>query len=147
MVRKAKAALATAEAEETRAKKHAKNAEHWRGAAKKTDDVLSEVIQRAGLPLKVDGGRLVLTTESRGETYYQELSLGERWRVALDIAVRAVGAGGVLVVPQEAWEGLDPINRAAIAERVAGTGVVLVTAECDETDLSAEVYESTGAGA
>ena len=42
--------------------------------------------------------------EARSATFYADLSSGERWRIALDIAIQAVGTGGLLVIPQEAWE-------------------------------------------
>lgn len=119
---------------------HRKRAAELRSAAKGTDEVLSSVIARAGTPLRVEAGRLVLDTK-RGATYYGELSHGERWRIALDIAIKAVGQHGVIVVEQEAWEGLDPYAREAIADQVRGSGVVILTAECSaDQEVTAEVF-------
>jgi len=90
--------------------------------------------------LRVEAGRLVRATR-RGATYFSDLSHGERWRIALDVAIEAVGQRGVLVIPQGAWEGLDPDNRAAIADHVRGRGAVVLTAEATNGEaVSAEVY-------
>jgi L-lactate utilization protein LutC len=65
--------------------------------------------------------------------------MGERWRIALEIVIAAVGEGGLLVIPQEAWEGLDPQNREAIAQQAKSARVVILTAECADSELSAEM--------
>ncbi|MBK8184837.1 MAG: hypothetical protein IPK63_18920 [Candidatus Competibacteraceae bacterium] len=121
------------------AQEHAQEATALRRKAKQTDEVLSEIVSTLpGCPLQVTDGRL-LTATKRGPTFYAELSMGERWRIALDIAIQSVGSGGLLVVPQEAWEGLDPSNRQAIADQVRAAKVVILTAECsDDSSLTAE---------
>lgn len=108
-----------------------RRAEALRNAAKSVDVVLSELVGRANRKLRVEAGRLILDT-ARGKTYFAELSHGERWKIALDVAIEAVGRGGVLVCPQEAFEGLDPTNRRAIADHLKGTGVVMFTAEATD---------------
>jgi hypothetical protein len=97
------------------AQEYADEAKELREKARQTDEVLSEIVAEIpACPLRVIDGRLVTNTK-RGATFYSDLSAGERWRIALDIAIQAVGTGGLLVIPQEAWEGLDPYaNRAAI---------------------------------
>lgn len=111
-----------------------------RRKAKQADEVLSEIVgDIPGCPLKVSDGRLVIGT-TRGPTMFSDLSHGERWRVALDIAVSAVGAGGLLALPQEAWEGLDPSNRAAVAATAKAGNVLVVTAECSDGPLSATEF-------
>lgn len=116
------------------AQEHAKEATALRRKAKQADEVLSKIVSTLpGCPLQVTDGRL-LTATKRGPTFYSELSMGERWRIALDIAIQAVGTGGLLVIPQEAWEGLDPDNRAAIDAQAKGSKVVVLTAECGADD-------------
>lgn len=110
-----------------------------RRKARQTEELLSEIIADLGCPLRCIDGRLVTDTE-RGPTYYAELSEGERWKMALDIAVQAVGQGGLIVVPQSAWEGLDPVNRSLIATHAKASGTVVVTAEADDGDLAATEY-------
>lgn len=110
-----------------------------RRQAKQTDEVLSEIVaDLPSCPLRVADGRLAIDT-ARGPTLFGELSHGERWRVALDIAIGAVGAGGLLVIPQEAWEGLDNRNRAVVAERAKAGKVVVLTAECGDGELAGAV--------
>jgi len=117
---------------------HAQEAIDLRAKAKQTDEVLSEIVSTlSGCPLTVIEGRLSTQTK-RGPTFYADLSMGERWRIALEIAIAAVGEGGLLVIPQEAWEGLDPLNREAIAQQAKAALVVILTAECSDGELTAE---------
>ena len=120
MIRDAKRKLSEAEESAAKAKQHRAEADRLRKAAG-TDEVLSGVVSKSGSPLRVEAGRLVLDTH-RGATYFGDLSHGERWKMAIDIAIEAVGPNGVLTVPQECWEGLDEIARKAIAEHVQGPG-------------------------
>ncbi|MBK8184304.1 MAG: hypothetical protein IPK63_16060 [Candidatus Competibacteraceae bacterium] len=116
------------------AQEYADEAKELREKAKQTDEVLSEIVAEIpACPLRVVDGRLVTDTK-RGATFYSDLSAGERWRIALDIAIQAVGTGGLLVIPQEAWEGLDPANRAAIDAQAKAAQVVVLTAECSADD-------------
>ena len=114
----------------TLAKQHRSDADKLRAAGKATDDILSGLVGKLGTALKVKSGRLILDTK-RGETCFADLSPGERWKIALDIAIEQVGAGGVLPIPQEAWESLDPTNRRMLAEHVAGKHVTFITAESE----------------
>ena len=75
------------------------------------------------------GFRLVLDTR-RGATYFADLSHGERWKLAIDIALDALGDRGVLVIPQESWEGCDNVARGEIAMHARTRGVVVLTAAC-----------------
>lgn len=121
-------------------------AEQLRDAARSTDDVLSSIIQTAGVALSIKAvdKRLRLVTDTdRGVTPFGELSPGERWRMALDIAAEALGEGGELTIPQEAWEALDPANRAAIAQRVREHGIIVYTAEATDGPLDATIYDES----
>lgn len=122
------------------AQRLAEESNHLRRKARQTEELLSEIIADLGCPLRCMDGRLVTDT-ARGPTYYADLSEGERWKLALDIAVKALGERGLLVVPQAAWEGLDPNNRNLIAHHAKDSGVVIITAECDTGDLGADVFD------
>lgn len=111
-----------------------------RRKARQTEEILSEIIADLGCPLRCLDGRLITNT-ARGPTYYSDLSEGERWKLALDIAVKALGERGLLVVPQAAWEGLDPDNRNLIANHAKQSGVVIITAECDTGELAPSVFD------
>lgn len=111
---------------------YAQAAEFLRGAASGVDSVLSQQIQRiSGCPLRVDGGRLVLDTD-RGVEFFSDLSDGERWKVALDVAIDAVGETGLIGIPQVAWEGLNNRVRSLINEHAKSRKATIVTAEVTE---------------
>ncbi len=119
---------------------HTEVAERLRDAARGTDDVLSEIVGKLGTPLRVEAGRLVLDTD-RGATHFHDLSHGERWRLGLDIAVAVAGDRTIFTIPQEAWEGLDPLNQAAVRRHAVEKGVLIVAAQCSEDEVvTAEVY-------
>lgn len=122
---------------------HRQRAKRLRDAARGTDEVLSALVARSGCDeLRVEGGRLVTTT-ARGATYFGDLSEGERWRIALEIAAKALPPGGLLAVPQEAWESLDPINRGIVNEAAKKLGIVVLTAEAsDDESVTTELYQS-----
>jgi hypothetical protein len=112
-----------------------KEATHLRRKSKQTDEVLSEIVGSIqDCPLRVENGRLVLNT-SRGPTLFSDLSIGEKYRVVLPIALRSIGKHGLIVLSQEAFEGLDPINRQAIATMARELGILIITAECSDDPL------------
>lgn len=100
-----------------------------RGAASKVSTVLSDAVGKLGVPLRVEDNRLVLSTPRGPSTKFADLSHGERWAMSMDMAICCVGAGGLLVIPQEAWESLDPDNRNVVAAKARASGVVVLTAE------------------
>jgi len=61
-----------------------------RHAAWGTDEVLTGLVSRVTKRLRVENGRLVCDTDRGGEPF-GELSPGERWRIALEIAAEQVG--------------------------------------------------------
>ena len=111
-----------------KAAEHRRTAIELRNAAKATDDVLSELVGRTCNVLRVEHGRLVLNT-TRGATYFSELSHGERWKLAIDIAISQLGNQGIVVLPQEAFEGLDPVARKIINDHAKYRKVLVLTAE------------------
>lgn len=111
-----------------------KLADSLRRAAAATSEVLTVAVQKAGIPeLRVAAGRLVTKTR-RGETLFCELSEGERWRIAIDLAIRHVGPGGVFTIPQIAWESVDGDNRRAINNQVKASKVTVITAEATKVE-------------
>jgi hypothetical protein len=111
----------------------------YRAGAAKIDGILSEQINKLGVDLAVMNGRLYYDT-SRGPTLYDELSAGERWRIALDIVIEIAGADSLLSIPQECWEALDPANQMAIAKHCQGRGVALFTAEATDGQLRYKMF-------
>jgi len=103
------------------------HAEKLRAAARGCWDVVAEAVAKLGVGgLRFADGRLVIDTD-RGTVPFSELSEGERWSVALPACIAAVGEGGLLAIEQEAWEGLDPDNRARIQAAAVEAGVWIAT--------------------
>ncbi len=143
LVRKAKLELQKANDAKTKADEHRRNGEKYRNAAANIDGVLSSLVSATGSPLRIHKGRLVVDTESRGVTDFAELSQGERWKIALDIAIetlKSTDGDGVLVIDQEAYEGLDPENRIAIHRHLLQAGVLAFGALADSGKLRAEAF-------
>lgn len=112
-----------------------------REAAAACDRIVSEAISSvAPAGLKIVDGRLIVA-HRRGEIPFEELSHGERWTVALDVAIDAVGPDGLLSIAQDAWEGLDDQNRQAINEHAKRRRAVILTAEASLGELKAEVVK------
>jgi len=130
-VRAARAADAEASATRARALALENEAAALRDSARACLSVLGDAVADltpAGMSMA--GDRLVVETE-RGQTPFSDLSVGQRYRLAIDIAVDAApdGQRALLAIDQEAWEGLDPANRAAISAHAKARGVVILTAE------------------
>jgi energy-coupling factor transporter ATP-binding protein EcfA2 len=132
-----------------RANEHAEKAADYRTkedrlriAAQGTDDVLSGVVARLGCPLSVSHGRLVTPTKRSDTELFSDLSRGQQWTLVIQIAIKAVGRGGLLVIDQEGWEGIDPEHKELIANLLKGSGVVLITAHCDVGELRAETVQA-----
>ena len=125
---------------EKEAKKFATRATTARNISENLESVLNGAISSiAPSGLEVVNGRLVLQTP-RGKTLLAELSEGEKVHIALDVAIDAGGDNALIPIEQSFWEGLDPINRAAVATHAKTRGAVVLTAECDADALRAEVF-------
>jgi ABC-type dipeptide/oligopeptide/nickel transport system ATPase component len=137
VIRRAKEQLAEAEKHLATANDHRKRALILRDAAKGTDDVLSDIVARSGSALRVEGGRLTLDTDKRGKTFFHELSAGERARISVDIGIASMPStkNGFIILKQEIWEGLDPLNRAALREHIAQKPVGILTAANSAHDV------------
>jgi energy-coupling factor transporter ATP-binding protein EcfA2 len=122
----------SAEKAQLKAAQHAKTAASLRNKAGAAEDVLTEAVGKTGVGLRVlvkdAETRLVLDTE-RGVTPFAELSEGERWKLAIAVAIGCLPGNAVLFIRQEAWEGLDPFNRKLIDQQARAHGVTILAAE------------------
>lgn len=126
-----------------------KQGEQLRDIGKATDTILSEAVSKiTTADLRIEAGRLVTATDRADNEFFDELSHGERWDLAIaaavDIVIKAAentGGNPLIIAPQEAWESLDPPNRKKVNERLQGSGVVMLTAEAADCELSSEIYE------
>lgn len=138
LVRKAKEQLQVAAARDAEAKALAAKAEDLREAARSVDTILSGLIPPG--KLRVRKGVVVLDTDRGENVPYDECSDGEKWSVALPYGITRVGAGGIICVPQDAWQHLDHDNKVAVAKTCLANEVWLVTGEVADGELRAEVF-------
>lgn len=115
----------------------------YREAGKATDEVLSSCIKCDQLRVESDGkaARLVTDSTERGKSIpFHDLSDGEKWTIAIDIGADQVGSGGLLVISQVGWEGIDGANRQAIHHHAVQRGVYILTAEASsDPDATREI--------
>lgn len=106
-------------------------AEGYREAGKAVDMVLSDAIHNDYLRVEsVDGkARLVCSHPKRGTIPFDELSAGEKWRIAIDLASDLVGEDGLIVIEQDGWEGIDAFVRPEIHAHAVARKVYVLTAE------------------
>ena len=116
-------------------------AENLRVAARSTERVLLAAVQKVCPEgMEIRDGRMLLRTD-RGLELVSELSTGERYRLALDVAVRALGEGAVLAMEQSAWQDLDPDNRREVAQMCRERKIALIAAQVDDGPLRAETIQ------
>jgi len=137
-VRAAKKALEDAKEYRAAATKHAATAERLRSSGKQVDDVLAQQLNAP--PLRVKAGRLVLTTD-RGDEYFSDLSEGERYILAIDLAMGTLPPWGCLVLDQAAYEGLSPDARNQIHAHAKKHQIHILAAEVSRGPLRCEDYE------
>lgn len=119
------------------------DAKRWEDAAHATDQVLSDLVGTITDQLQVrEGPRLVTQHVTRGEIYYVECSTGERYRIAIPIAVKSLGESDLLCLSQEAWQGAEPQLWDEILDIAREHGVTIYTAQVTGAEqLTAEVYQ------
>lgn len=140
-VRMAKSKLADAERYRKDAAAHAKEAKRLREQAASVYGVLTKQIPKG--PLYVAAGQLVVDTDDREKEPYDRLSDGERWKLAIPYAVNAVGDGGFLCCPQDAWQHLSPTSQSWVAQFCHDNGVWLITGTVANGPLRSEVFTPT----
>lgn len=144
IVRRAKEQADAAARYQAKAKELQGYADKLRSAAAGTDDVLTSLVSKLGCPLRVEHGRLVTTTH-RGTTCFADLSTGERCKLAIDVVVDSFPVSSkmqpIIVLRQELWEALDPLNREAVAAHAKARRVLVFTAEATGGEqITAEVF-------
>jgi hypothetical protein len=144
VVRAAKAKAADGEKYRADARAANKLAEQLRAAAGGTDEVLSRLV--ASENVKVKDGRLVTQHPERGEVYFAVRSTGTRWMMAIDEAVKRIVQLDteripIVLIPQEAWGELDPVNRRKIHAYAIERGVMILGAEATDGEIRAEAFE------
>ncbi len=114
-------------------------AEKMRVRARSMDAVLEESLIKSGFDMiRVSDGRLCVHSD-RGMEPVSELSTGERWRLAFDIAAKGLGRNAILSIQQEGWQSLDPEKRVEVAQMAKDRGLLVFAAQVDSGELRSEV--------
>jgi len=93
-------------------------------------------------PVEVIDGELKVKHARRGKhVLFDELSMGERWSVAMHYAIGVVGEGGVIPVSQEAWQSLDSDNRQIVLDLCRAHKVWVISAQVEDCELTVAEYE------
>ena len=94
-------------------------------------------------PIQVQDGSLVVQHGKRRKAVaFDDLSTGERWKVAMTYAIAAVGEGGVIPLVQESWQALAPELQAEVAETCSAAKVWIITAKVTDGELRVEDLNS-----
>ena len=89
-----------------------------------------------------DEGRIYAVHPDRGPLPFAEFSDGEKWKIAVDILVEDMN-GGLIVLDQTAWEGLDGLNRNAIHQYALKKGIVIITGESSKNTKREDIFVVT----
>ena len=139
--------LNKADEEAEAARMYEVEAEAARQRARECERVLSDAIAKlTPRGLFAREGRLIVERDG-GECHYHDLSHGARSTLAVLIAcdgLRSTGKPPVLVIRQEAWEGLDPEHQDECDRLARELGVNILTAEAASGEIRAEHYEPQG---
>ncbi len=109
----------------------------YRELAKSCESVLAESLPES--ELRVDGPRLVTSTDRSPCEPYGDLSHGERAIIAIGIVSRYLPPHGIATISQEIWSGISPANQERINAEAKSRGIVIVTADVQDSELTAEV--------
>lgn len=132
-----KAALAASIELQEESSELAKKAADLRLAAQKVQAEVQKALP-AG-PIQVQDGLLVVQHGKRRKAVaFDDLSTGERWKVAMTYAISAVGEGGVIPLVQESWQALAPELQAEVAEMCSAAKVWIITAKVTDGELRVE---------
>ena len=108
------------------------NGQRLRKIAQSVEQRLVSLVNESGCGMSVEDGRIVLDVGD-GKEFLSDLSEGEKFRVGIKVLMAAMksrfpGQIPLTVIPQEAYEVLQPSVRREIAEIARAEGIVVVTA-------------------
>lgn len=112
-------------------------AKTFRSLASRCESILAQSLPES--ELRVDGSRLVCSTDRSPCEPFGDLSHGERSIIAIRIVAQYLPPGGIATISQEIWSGISPANQEAINAEARARGVVILTADVADEDLKAEV--------
>lgn len=140
LVEKRRAALTESKAKQEESAKLANEALGIRAATEAVQENVRKALPEG--PIYAKDGVLVVDYKKRGSAVpYDELSTGEKWKIAMEYAIATVGTGGVIPLSQEAWQALGPELKSAIAEQAREAKVCVITGEVGGGSLRLEEFE------
>lgn len=141
VIRLAKQRIEAAEAEALKGREIAKRAQRLRDMAAGVDVILTKLLAD-DCPFRIEAGRLVVATDRSESELYSDLSMGERCRLAIEFAAKRLPPGkGLLTMPQEFFESLDPANRLLVSDLAKELRITILAAEASDGPLRAEAFE------
>lgn len=118
-----------------------REAESLRAAAKSAIGLLVDPINALHCGIEIDANwRLIYVehpTREGGRCPVEELSPGEAWALVIRLIVGVVGGNdipAIMTIPQEALEGLDPINLRMFIEEIGKTQLMVFVAKATATE-------------
>lgn len=121
------------------AQAHEDQAKLWRGQGEATEQVIAAAVARiAPEGVSVERGRVFRMTP-RGKTLFEDLSTGERWKIAAPAAFKAAGRNSLIGIKQEGWQSLNPEEQMQLAKDALEHGVRVVTAQVADGPLRYEI--------
>ncbi|TXH55790.1 MAG: hypothetical protein E6Q97_08075 [Desulfurellales bacterium] len=132
--------LKEAEQSNFEADRKATQAAEIRNACRKAEDILAACVKLEHI--RVEGNRLVVSTDRSESEPFAELSHGERAILAIREAARYVPKQALCSVSQEVWGGISEHNKNLINAEAKQLRIGVLTAEVtDDEELTAEVME------
>lgn len=137
------------EARRTEAADTLAEAESLREAAKSTVGLLVEPINamRCGIEVNADMRLIYVDHPTRANCPVEELSPGEAWALVIRLLVKVVGGNdipAIVSIPQEALEGLDPINLKMLIDEIAKTKLMVFVAKATATEAADGTLQRDG---
>lgn len=108
------------------------NADQTRKAIDNVDALLTSQVDLDDL-VRIEHGRLVVSTDRSANEPFAELSHGERTKLAIQMAAHAFAKldpdqQGMLTIPQEAYDALQPKNKDLLDREAKRVGLVIIAA-------------------
>jgi energy-coupling factor transporter ATP-binding protein EcfA2 len=144
-VSRRKAALDESVVLQNEAVELSERAEKLRKAAKQVMVDVSKALPEGPIQVDDKGVLVVQHGKRKKPVSYDELSDGERWSIALEYAVKAVGEGGVVPVRQEAWQALSGSLKRSIAEKAKSEKIWIISAQVTDGELRVEDFDTVEA--
>lgn len=117
-------------------------AKELRELAGKVTERVQECLPKGPISIDANGDLVAMCNVRNKLVPYDKMSEGQRWRIAMEYAVRTVGEGGIIPLTQESWQSLDSTHRSLIAELAAEHKVWILSADISDEPLHVEEFKA-----